>query len=168
MLCVIAKIDDDSRMRLERLKRLCVEFDMLSGDLYGHITLATYIGERERDYIAHCKTKLNRQSAFNVNYTQIEALTETSIIVASPEKRGELNKIQQSLTRGVENQLDEWTQPDIWKPHTTLMYSPIADLCAIASKLRAMFEPFTARVARIEFSKVTRFGYDIIDCQILI
>ncbi len=59
--------------------------------------------------------------------------------------------------------LNEWTQENVWNPHTSLLYVQGADLSAVAEAMREMFEPFTAQVDRIEFSRVYEHGYEIID-----
>ena len=58
MLCVIAKIDNAARERLNELCKVVEEFDLPVRYLYGHITLGSYIGKNEADFIAQCKTAL--------------------------------------------------------------------------------------------------------------
>ena len=52
MLCVIAKIDNAARERLNELCKVVEEFDLPVRYLYGHITLVSYIGQNEADFIA--------------------------------------------------------------------------------------------------------------------
>ena len=49
MLCVIAKIDDAARKRLDALCKVAEEFHLPARYLYGHITLVTYLGQQELD-----------------------------------------------------------------------------------------------------------------------
>lgn len=163
MLCAIAKIDEESRIKLESLQLTAEGFGIPPGNLYGHITLSTLVCNEEDAYIAFCKTMLRDVNAFSVLYEQVEVLSATSIIVASPRKRGDLENIQKILVAGWEDKINTWTKPDVWRPHTTLLYKPDADLNAICKAMTAIFYPFTAKIERIEFSKVTDNGYHIID-----
>lgn len=163
MLCVIAKIDDESTRKLADLQSAAKDFGLPPRILYGHITLSAFVGSEEAAYMAFCKTVLRDVGAFSVFYEQVEVLYETSIIVASPRKRGALENIQAKLTAGWEEKLDIWTKPDVWRPHTTLLYKPDAGLYAICERMTAVFHPFPAKIERIEFSKVTENGYRILD-----
>lgn len=163
MLCVIAKIDEESRIKLANLQLTAESFGIPPRKLYGHITLSTLVCEEEDAYIAFCKTTLRDVKAFSVLHEQVEVLSATSIIVASPKKRGDLENIQKTLTAGWENKINMWTKPDVWYPHTTLLYKPDADLNAICKAMTAIFHPFTAKIERIEFSNVTDNGYHIMD-----
>lgn len=99
MLCVIAKIDSASRKRLAGIQRIAENFGIPVRELYGHITLATYLGEEEEAFIASCKASLPCRKAFPVRYDQIEVLDATSIIVASPRKEGNLAAIHGEIER---------------------------------------------------------------------
>ena len=65
-----------------------------------------------------------------------------------------LGKVDVLIARAWAADLNEWTQEDVWRPHTTLLYAPGADLAAIAAAMQQEFAPFTAQVDRIEFSQV--------------
>ena len=80
ILCVIAKIDAASRMRLAGIQRIAEDFGIPVRELYGHITLATYLGEEEEAFVASCKASLPCRKAFPVRYDQIEVLDATSIM----------------------------------------------------------------------------------------
>ncbi len=163
MLCVIAKIDSVSREKLLKLQQLAGSFGIPQRHLHGHITLAAYVGDDENQFISSCKKLLSNYKRFSVYYYKIEVLTETSIIVASPKKEKEIALIQNEIVNNWEESLDYWTQGDVWKPHTTLLYEPKADLQTIAEVMQAEFKPFNAQVDRIEFSRVKENGYEIID-----
>ena len=51
MLCVIAKIDNAARERLNELCKVVEEFDLPVRYLYGHITLVSYIGQNEEKFV---------------------------------------------------------------------------------------------------------------------
>ena len=85
MLCVIAKLDKRSADKLTAIKRALVS-DAGSKPLYGHITLASYVGEDEAGFMAFCTSLLKGVPRFAVPYTQLAVLEETSIIAALAEK----------------------------------------------------------------------------------
>ncbi len=150
MLCVIGKLDDRATDRLRNL---------LNTPLYGHITLATYLGDDEPQFIQYCKGL--DISPFQVEYTKAEVLDATSIIVATPEKTGMLDALNRCITDQYNSMLDPWTQRERWYPHTTLFYGPNTDLHALCREIG--FTPFKAGIHRIEFSRVVESGYDIVD-----
>lgn len=164
MLCLIAKLDELARERLAELRRMAAEkLGVASGSLYGHITLATYIGGDEDAFAASCRELLCRRAPFSVFYEKIEVLEESQIIVASPQNAGELARIHRDIAACWEAELDEWTQMARWQPHTTLLYKPGIDLYPLAAELAEAFSPFCVRVERLELSRVTDDGYRIID-----
>ncbi len=163
MLCVIARIDPGARERLTALRRKAEAFGGEVRELYGHITLATYIGDEEQRFVSSCQERLFGFSAFTVRYGRIEVLPATAILVAALEKEGELLSIHREVTKKWSKDLDRWTSDELWKPHTTLLHHPQGDLEAAAAVLREIFTPFTARVERIEFSRVEEEGYTIVD-----
>lgn len=163
MLCVIAKIDRESRECLLALQRLAERSGVPVSDLYGHITLAAYTGEEEGDFIDSCREILASCAPFSVYYEKIEVLRATSIIAASPRIESALSDIHRDIAAQWGPSLDKWTGTDLWQPHTTLVYNPQIDLEALAETMKKEFSPFSARVARIEFSQVTENGYKIVD-----
>ena len=157
MICAIAKIDPASTERLAKLRRMANDFGIFPRELHGHITLAAYTGEDEAGFIASCKTILSGYQKFAVHYEKVEiwaSVPEPEIIVAAPRREPVMAAMQKEIARAWAADLNEWTQVDIWRPHTTLLYAPGADLPAIAAAMQEKFEPFTAQVDRIEFSQV--------------
>ena len=163
MLCVIAKIDNAARERLNELCKVVEEFDLPVRYLYGHITLVSYIGQNEANFIEQCKAALKKWKTFSVSYSRVELLPPTPSIVASPELSQELVAIHDLLLSVAPSEMDSWSAKEIWHPHTTLFYHTEADLQAIAERMRKIFVLFTAEIVRIEFSRVTDSGYEIID-----
>lgn len=160
MLCVIAKLDERSAERLTAIKRTAVPE---AKPLYGHITLATYVGDDEAGFMTFCASQLKGISRFAVEYTRLAVLEETSIVVALPEKAGALSALHRRIAEVYGGSLNEWTGSDeAWLPHTTLLYDPKADLPAVCRKMAADFAPFTAGIVGIEFSRVTPSGYEIL------
>ena len=129
--------------------------------LYGHITLATYVGDDEAGFMAFCAPMLKGVPRFPVEYTRLTVLEETSIVVALPEKTGMLAELHRRIAEAYGGSLDQWTGSEAWLPHTTLLYDPKANLPELCSKMAADFAPFTAEIVGIEFSRVTPSGYEI-------
>ena len=123
MLCVIARVDPGARERLAALRRTAEAWDSRRGELYGHITLVTYVGDEEERFIASCRALLSGRRAFSVRYGGIEILPATSILVASLEKEGELLSLHGEIAEKWSGGLDRWTGDERWKPHTTLLPS---------------------------------------------
>ena len=163
MLCVIARIDPGARERLAGLRQSGKAWDIRREELYGHITLATYVGNEEERFIASCRELFSGCRAFIVRYGQIEVLPATSILVASLEKEGTLLSLHEEIVKRWREGLDQWTGGKEWKPHTTLLVNPDGDLAAAEAILKKEFSPFSARVERIEFSRVEENGYTIVD-----
>lgn len=158
MICAIAKIDPASTERLAKLRRMANDFGISPRELHGHITLATYTGEDEAGFIASCKTILSGYQKFTVRYDKVEIWASVpeseSIIVAAPRREPVMAAIQKEIAQTWAADLNEWTQENVWRPHTTLLYAPGADLPSIAAAMQKEFAPFTAQVDRIEFSRV--------------
>ena len=163
MLCVIAKIDNAARERLNELCKVVEEFDLPVRYLYGHITLVSYIGQNEANFVEQCKAALKKWKTFSVSYSRVELLPPTPSIVASPELSHELVAIHDLLFSIAPSKMDSWSSKEVWHPHTTLFYHTEADLQVISERMRKSFVPFTAEVVRIEFSRVTDSGYEVID-----
>ncbi|MBQ9561872.1 MAG: 2'-5' RNA ligase family protein [Lachnospiraceae bacterium] len=163
MLCVIAKLDQKATDQLNEIKRTAYPAGADIKTIYGHITLAAYIGDDELRFVRFCKRALADVSAFYIRYHKIEVLDETSIIVAAPEMSEPLTFLHQCIAEEYEDDLDRWTKREGWYPHTTLIYGPQLDLHSICRQMTDSFSPFEAGVNRIEFSRVCENGYEIID-----
>ena len=167
MLCVIAKLDKSATERLASLKKAFVPAEFAARPLYGHITIATYIGSDEAGFIRSCKALLDGVPAFQVEYKKLEVLKKSAIIVASPEKAGTLSALHSMISKEFMPSLNDWTQPDAWQPHTTLLYYPESDLNGICANMSKAFAPFSATVCAIEFSRVLDSGYEIVEVETL-
>lgn len=167
MLCAIAKIDHTARERLEILCRIAKEFGYAPRPLYGHLTLVTYLGEDEPDFISCCKASLENQRPFSILYNKIELLLPTPSVVASPEPGAELLSVQARLREAAPPPLDVWTSKERWHPHTTLFYYVQADLESIAKRMKERFVTFYAEISCVEFSKATEHGFEIVDAVML-
>ncbi len=163
MLCVIAKLDKDATQKLCSLQKAVLGDDPARRPLYGHITLATYTGIAEADFIRDCRRLLSGRPAFTVDYERLAVLEETAILTALPEKTGALAALHRRIAERWDKELDRWTRLERWLPHTSLLYDPQADLQALCLRAEASFTPFSARICAIEFSRVLDSGYEIID-----
>lgn len=163
MLCAIARIDAQAREQLAALQHVTERFGITLNELYGHITIATYIGDDVDAFIASCKKIISAYAPFSVYYEKIEVLSATSIIVASTRNEKVLFDLHHAIATQWGPYLDRWTNNEFWQPHTTLMYNPQMDLHVIAEDMRRKFIPFSAKVNKIEFSLVTENDYIIMD-----
>lgn len=167
MLCAIAKIDEDSRQKLNVIRRCGEQYGAVPKNLYGHITLATYLEADEDALISECKAVLEGRRSFCVRYDKIEIFSLSSMIAAVPCSDEGICSAHNALVAVHPDLLDKWTRNPVWQPHTTLVYLPGCDLNPVAHAMRALFSPFTARIRRIEFSRVTDSGYEIVDAVVL-
>lgn len=167
MLCVIVKLDAHATIKLRTLQKVAASYGVVPSALYGHITIATYSHNDDMAFVAGCKELLQGIGPFSVLYDRIEVLSETSIIVATPQKSDVLMSVHNKIVAQYGVFLDQWTCGDNWYPHTTLLYNPQADLPRICRVLREAFSPFQAVVKSIEFSRATETGYEIVDRIIL-
>lgn len=163
MLCVIAMLDDSSSEKLGQLCKIVEEFGIPARYWYGHITMVSYLGEDEAGFIDKCREALAGCTEFLVHYDRLEQLAPTPSIVASPRMTPELMEVHRRLLSTVPDELDKWSAVEFWHPHTTLFYHTEADLLKIMERMEQSFEPITATISSIEFSKVTDKGYEIVD-----
>ena len=163
MLCVIAKLDDAATNKLLQLQSAASPVGADLRPLYGHITVATYIGDDESCFIRSCKQLLKGFGAFEVVFDKIEVLEETSILVATPVKSESLLSLHQRIAKMFNDSLNQWTKKDDWYPHTTLLFGPRLDLHGICQKLADSFVPFPAKICKIEFSRVCENTCEIVD-----
>ena len=145
MIYVIAKLEKSARARLSWIQSFAASFGIVPRPIYGHITLAE-LGSREE--IAACKEALGAQEAFTVDFQKIDVLAADQTVVALAAREGGLEAVHEILASG-----------DDWIPHTVLLRDDMMDLKWIRTAMAQMFQPFTAKVERIEFME----GNEIID-----
>ena len=163
MLCVIAKLNNDATEKLESLRKAALPPDLVVKPLYGHITVAAYTGDEETSFIQLCKEQMSNCPAFHIEYSRIEVLEETSILVALPGESETLAALHEVIAENCHDTLDKWTRIGCWYPHTTLLYAPHLDLHALCCEMRKVFVPFAADICRFEFSRVLEDGFEIVD-----
>lgn len=163
MLCVIARIDEQSKQKLRLLQKAAECQGIPLRHLHGHITLAVYSGDDVRSFTTSCKRILLEFAPFTVHYDHLKILWEPSTIVACPLHEGILADLQKQIVDEWAKELHIWSQPGVWVPHTTLFQNAEADLDSALAEMEKDFEPFTARISSIEFSAVRETGYEIIE-----
>lgn len=163
MLCVIARIDKDARKRLLPLQQEAEKHGIARRHLHGHITLAAYTGANTEEFIASCKQICTAFAPFRIRYDELRILREPSTIAVCPAKGGTLLELYQHISGQWAAELNVWSQPEIWLPHTTLLQAPDADLDAVLYAMQRIFHPIDASISTIEFSAVTPDGYVIVD-----
>lgn len=172
MLCVIIIVDTDTTARLTKTEQIAERFGYPPKKVHGHITLATYTGKNEEDFLSSCKEILSGYEKFPVYYDKVEAWTSTpgvkSFIVAVPRMDHAIVTLQKEISQNWTADLNQWTQANQWHPHTSLLHAPGVDLSAVAEAMQAEFEPFTAQIDRIEFTHVfedeNKCSFETVDC----
>ena len=150
MLCVIAKLNEEATEKLMSI-RTAARSDAALKPLHGHITIASYTGNHEAQFVRFCKSLLQGTSAFAVRYEKIEVLDASSILVASPEKSGTLEVLHRRIAEEYNDSLNRWTQADRWYPHTTLLYEPNLDLHRIWAKCPGILRRFQRKYPALNF-----------------
>ena len=138
MVSVIAKLDRSSRARLSWIQSFAASFGIVPRPIYGHITLSVLAGAEE---IAASKAALAEQKAFSVDFHKMEVLGAENAVAALAAPEGALAEIRGRLVPGE----GEWT------PCTVLLRDNMMNLNWVCTAMAQMFQPFTARVDRIEF-----------------
>ena len=163
LLCLIAKLDDAASAKLNAIRKAVLPESEQGKQIYGHITLASYPGERETAFVRSCRELLAEIPAFEITYESLVILQETHIIVAKPMDSEILTMLHRRIAEKHGDDLDPWTKGDRWYPHTTLFYGPGENLEQIRSVMTRHFSPIRAKVVRFELSRVLPDGYEIVD-----
>ena len=163
MLCLIAKLDDAASAKLNAIRKAVLPESEQGKQIYGHITLASYPGERETAFVRSCRELLAEIPAFEITYESLVILQETHIIVAKPMDSEILTMLHRRIAEKHGDDLDPWTKGDRWYPHTTLFYGPGENLEQIRRVMTRHFSPIRAKVVRFELSRVLPDGYEIVD-----
>ena len=163
MLFVIGLIDNESNEKLENIRHNTERLGIPTASLYGHITFATYTGDDDSAFITSCKEILRQFEPFTIHFEKIGQLPNTSILAAFPTMDKEITALHKSIVDTWKDSLTPWTQEGIWKPHTTLLNDAEIDLNAALQAIQRVFTPFDAEIHRIEFSRVSENGFEIVD-----
>ena len=162
MLCIIAKCSPEADEKLNAFRAAVLPQYSFASLLNAHITIATYLPEDDRAFMAACGKLISGTRPFSVRYEKLEVFSETSVIVAVPSVPAELTFLHNSIVKEFSSSLDRWTCGTAWYPHTTLLYNPAADLHQLCRAMQKCFVPFDARIDQIWFSRVEDSGYTIV------
>lgn len=135
MIQVIAKLDAAARARLSWIQSFAASFGVVPRPIYGHILLAEVEGSA-----AEWRSALAGQGAVTADFREIGVLADGRTIAALAAREGTLEALHRRVAPGTE-----------WTPHTALFHDERMDPGWIRAAMGQMFEPFTARVERIEF-----------------
>ena len=160
MLCVIALLSPEADQSLTLLREAALPGVQFTSPLHAHITLATYLPEDTDVFIRSCAKIFGGTRSFTVRYEQVKVLSD--IIIAAPSMSPELISLHRRIADQYSEFLDQWTEGDLWYPHTTLYCNPEADLNAVCVEMRKHFVPFETRISEIEFSRVEEAGYTVL------
>ena len=136
MIHVILKLEKSARARLSWIQSFAASFGIVPKPIYGHITL----GEIPSQEMEACKAALAGQQAFSVDFEQIDILPGVPTVAALAVREGVLEEIHAKV----------WGDQD-WTPCVELLRDPMVNMSWVRTAMREMFQPFTARVERIEF-----------------
>ena len=163
MLCLIAKLDDATSAKLNAIRKTALPDHEQGKQVYGHITLASYLGEQEMAFAHTCRELLADIPSFEITYESLVILNETHIIVAKPENSEILTALHRRIAEKHGDELDPWTKGDRWLPHTTLFYGPDTNLEQLCSAMARYFSPFRAKIVRFELSRVLPDSYKTVE-----
>lgn len=88
-----------------------------------------------------------------MDFHGVEVLEDRKAVAAVAAREGALEAIHGKLAPGVEN----------WTPCTVLLQDPVVNMNWVRMAMTEMFQPFTAKVERIEFMEGTEIigGFDL-------
>ena len=136
MIDVILKLENSARARLSWIQSFAASFGIVPKPIYGHISLcAVNPGEIET-----CKAALAGQAAFSVDFEKIDILPGVPRVAALAVKEGALADIHARVCGDGD-----------WTPCVELLRDPMVNMGWVRSAMTEMFQPFTAKVVRIEF-----------------
>lgn len=138
MISVIAKIDRSSRARLSWIQSFAASFGIVPRPIDGTIALAEL---PDRDSAVACKEALAGWGAVSVDFEKVEVLAEPKAVAALAAHEGALAELRRRIV------------PDgtDWVPCIVLLQDNLVNLNWVRMAMTEMFQPFTAKVERIEF-----------------
>ena len=136
MIDVILKLENSARARLSWIQSFAASFGIVPKPIYGHIALTSV----EADEVENCKAALAGQKAFSVDFENVDILPGVPVVAALAVKDGTLADIHDKLAGA-----------EAWVPCVELLRDPMVNMGWVRSAMREMFQPFTAKVVRVEF-----------------
>ena len=150
MLQLIAKIDKSSRARLSWIQSFGASFGIVPRPIYGHIPLAQFPEEELQTRIEQYGKLLEGHKAIPVFYTQIAVILQEAAVVAKAKPSEELSSLRDGGAAAP------------WQPDTTLIRDDMVNLNWIKMAMDEMFQPFEARVERIEIVRAVGDRFEVI------
>lgn len=150
MLQLIAKLDKSSRARLSWIQSFAASFGIVPKPIYGHMTLATFPEEEAEERILRYGQQLAGCKVIPVYYEQIAVKAQEGAVVA---KAAQEERLSQLLNEGA---------AAAWCPETVLIRDNMINLNWIKMAMDEMFQPFEARVERIEIVKTEGSQFEVI------
>ena len=136
MIDVILKLENSARARLSWIQSFAASFGIVPKPIYGHIPLTSV----EAADLENCKAALAGLKAFSVDFEAIDILPDAPVVAALAVKEGTLADVHSKLCGDAP-----------WMPCVALLRDPMVNMSWVRSAMREMFQPFTAKVVRVEF-----------------
>ena len=136
MIYAIARIDKSSRARLSWIQSFAASFGIVPKPIYGHIPLCAVAPEE----IETCKSAVAGLKAFSVDFEKIDILPGVPRVAALAVREGVLEDVHAKVCGDAD-----------WIPCVELLRDPMVNMGWVRSAMTEMFQPFTAKVVRIEF-----------------
>ena len=136
MIDVILKLENSARARLSWIQSFAASFGIVPKPIYGHIALTAV----EETAVENCKAALEGLKAFSVDFEKIDILPDVPVVAALAVREGVLEDVHSKLCGDGE-----------WMPCVELLRDPMVNMGWVRSAMREMFQPFSAKVERIEF-----------------
>ena len=137
MIDVILKLENSARARLSWIQSFAASFGIVPKPIYGHITL----GSVEQGEVENCKSALAGLTAFDVDFEKIDILPDVPVVAALAVRQGVLEDVHAKVCGDGD-----------WTPCVELLRDPMVNMSWVRSAMREMFQPFTAKVVRVEFT----------------
>ena len=93
----------------------------------------------EVEKIADCKSALAGLTAFDVDFASIDVLPGVPVVAALAVRQGTVEDVHAKICGDAD-----------WTPCVELLRDPMVNMGWVRSAMREMFQPFTAKVVRIE------------------
>ena len=136
MIDVILKLENSARARLSWIQSFAASFGIVPKPIYGHIWLCSVAPEE----MEACKSVLTGLKAFSVDFEKIDILPGVPRVAALAVREGVLEDVHGKLCGDAD-----------WTPCVELLRDPMVNMGWVRAAMTEMFQPFTAKVVRVEF-----------------
>lgn len=136
MIDVILKLENSARARLSWIQSFAASFGIVPKPIYGHIPLCAVAPEE----METCKSAVEGLKAFSVGFEKIDILPNVPCVAALAVREGVLEDVHAKVCGDAD-----------WTPCVELLRDPMVNMGWVRTAMTEMFQPFTAKVVRIEF-----------------